>query len=122
VTASNPPGSSYSLDLALLRGAVEELQLGVATTRSGAIFYVNPAFERIYGAEPGALESQTVDTLFEGDTITAIRAELDAQRVYDGRVRARTLDGTPITLEIHVERYYSASGATGGFILARDAE
>lgn len=117
-TRSRTP--SVTLDLALLRGALEEIPLGVATTRGGQILYANGAFERIYGAPPGGLEQKHVSILFDRAMFERLSKTLDERRVFDGRIRTRGLDGRQIDAEVHVEWYSSEALGIGGFIVVRD--
>lgn len=111
--------SPAALDLALLRGAMEEIPLGVATMRDDQILYANQALERIFGAVSGGLEGRRLDELFDAAMTMTIQAFLDNRRVYDGRVHGRTLDQRELDAELHVERYQSGGGV-GGFLLMRD--
>lgn len=109
-----------SLDFALLRGALEEISLGVATTRSGEILYANAALERLYGAARGGLEQKHVRVLFDPGTFLRISEQLDEHRVFDGRVHTRGLDGREIDAEVHAEWYSSEALGIGGFLVFRD--
>ncbi len=109
-----------SLDFALLRGALEEIPFGVATTRSGEILYANAALERIYGASPGGFEHKHVAVLFEQDTFLRVSHQLDEKRVFDGRIKARGVDGRAVDAEVHAEWYSSESLGIGGFLVFRD--
>ena len=109
-----------SLDFALLRGALEEIPFGVATTRSGEILYANAALERIYGASSGGFEHKHVAVLFEQDTFLRVSHQLDEKRVFDGRIKARGVDGRAVDAEVHAEWYSSESLGIGGFLVFRD--
>jgi PAS domain S-box-containing protein len=109
-----------SLDFALLRGALEEIPLGVATTRSGEILYANAALERIYGASPGGLEHKHVAVLFDQETFLRVSHLLDEKRVFDGRIKATGIDGRPVDAEVHAEWYSSEALGIGGFLVFRD--
>src|SRR5262249_61442817 len=91
-----PRVAHATLDYALLRGAIEEIPLGVATTRGTDIVYANSALERIYGAGPGGLEKTPLKALFGKQELDAILAGLDKKRVFDGRVHTSSLDGRTI--------------------------
>src|SRR3954471_16004940 len=97
--------SSSRLDLALLRGAIEEMPFGIATTRDGTILHANVALEQLYGATRGALDGMPVDVLFADDALRAVRAEVERDRVFDGRVEGISVEGLPLDLEAHIERY-----------------
>lgn len=118
--AAVPRTPPASLDFALLRGALEEIPLGVATTRSGQILYANGALERMFGASAGGLEQKHVSLLFDQETFLRISNQLDELRVFDGRVRTLSFDGRAIDAEIHVEWYMSEALGIGGFIVFRD--
>jgi PAS domain S-box-containing protein len=119
--ASAPPNVPLaSLDFALLRGALEEIPFGVATTRSGEILYANAALERIYGASPGGFEHKHVAMLFDPDTFLRVSHQLDEKRVYDGRIKAVGVDGRPVDAEVHAEWYSSEALGIGGFLVFRD--
>jgi PAS domain S-box-containing protein len=109
-----------SLDFALLRGALEEIPFGVATTRSGEILYANAALERIYGASPGGLEHKHVAVLFDQETFLRVSHLLDEKRVFDGRIKATGIDGRPVDAEVHAEWYSSEALGIGGFLVFRD--
>ena len=109
-----------SLDFALLRGSLEEIPFGVATTRSGEILYANAALERIYGAPPGGLERKHVAVLFDPETFLHISHQLDEARVFDGRIKAQGLDGGAVDAEVHAEWYSSEELGIGGFLVFRD--
>lgn len=109
-----------SLDFALLRGSLEEIPFGVATTRCGQILYANAALERIYGAPPGGLEHKHVAVLFDPKTFLHISNQLDETRVFDGRIKARGLDGADVDAEVHVEWYSSEALGIGSFLVFRD--
>jgi PAS domain S-box-containing protein len=109
-----------SLDFALLRGALEEIPFGVATTRSGEILYANAALERIYGAPPGGLEHNHVAVLFDPETFLRVSHQLDEKRVFDGRIKATGVDGRPVDAEVHAEWYSSEALGIGGFLVFRD--
>ena len=109
-----------SLDFALLRGALEEIPFGVATTRSGQILYANAALERIYGANPGGLEHKHVALLFDPETFLRVSHLLDEKRVFDGRIKATGLDGRIVDAEVHAEWYSSEALGIGGFLVFRD--
>jgi len=115
-----PRGSPASLDFALLRGALEEIPLGVATTRNGQILYANGTLERIFGASSGGLEQKRLSLLFDHETFRHISQRLEETRVFDGRMRTQSLDGRPIDAEVHVELYSSESLGKGGFLVLRD--
>lgn len=112
-----PPAS---LDFALLRGALEEISFGVATTRSGEILYANAALERLYGASRGGLEQKHVRALFDPETFLRVSEQLDEQRVFDGRIHTKGLDGRPVDAEVHAEWYSSEALGIGGFLVFRD--
>ena len=109
-----------SLDFALLRGSLEEIPFGVATTRGGEILYANAALERIYGAPPGGLEHKHVAVLFDRDTFLHLSHVLDETRVFDGRISAQGLDGCAVNVEVHAEWYSSEALGIGGFLVFRD--
>jgi PAS domain S-box-containing protein len=109
-----------TLDFALLRGALEEIPFGVATTRGDAIMYANEALARLLHAEPGGLENKPLAELFDAMAFREISQSLSAARAYDGRTRARTLDGREIDVEAHVEVYSSEAQGKGGFVILRD--
>jgi PAS domain S-box-containing protein len=117
---SVPRTPPASLDFALLRGALEEIPLGVATTRSGQILYANGALERLFGTSQGGLEQKHVAALFDQETFLRISNQLDDSRVFDGRVRTQSFDGRPIDAEVHVEWYMSEALGIGGFLVFRD--
>ncbi|MFO0760383.1 MAG: PAS domain-containing protein [Byssovorax sp.] len=112
-----PPAS---LDFALLRGALEEISFGVATTRSGLILYANAALERLYGASRGGLERKHVRVLFDQETFLRLSEQLDERRVFDGRIHTQGLNGQPIDAEVHAEWYSSEALGIGGFLVFRD--
>ncbi|MEP7119696.1 MAG: PAS domain-containing protein [Byssovorax sp.] len=109
-----------SLDFALLRGALEEIPFGVATTRSGEILYANAALERIYGASSGGFEHKHVALLFDPETFLRISHQLDEKRVFDGRIKATGIDGRLVDAEVHAEWYSSEALGIGGFLVFRD--
>ncbi len=109
-----------SLDFALLRGALEEIPFGVATTRSGEILYANAALERIYGAPSGGFEHKHVALLFDPDTFLRVSHMLDEKRVFDGRIKATGVDGRLVDAEVHAEWYSSEALGIGGFLVFRD--
>jgi len=115
-----PKPPPATLDYALLRGALEEIPLGVATTRSGQILFANSALERIFGASAGELEQKHVSALFDRDAFFEISQILDEKRVFDGRVKTSGFDGRTIDAEVHVEWYSSESLGIGGFLIFRD--
>jgi len=103
-----------------MRGAIEEVPLGVATTRGGEILHANAALERIYGAGAGCLDGMPIEVLIDGEELAAVRASLDKSRVFDGRLSTRGVDGRAIHAEFHAERYTSTTDGVGGFLLVRD--
>lgn len=109
-----------TLEFALLRGAIEEIPLGVATTRGSEILYANGALERLYGAPPSGLDGKQLTALFDVDTLRYLNGLLDKRRLYDGRVRAKSFEGRPIHAELHIERYTSEAYGVGGFLVMRD--
>ncbi len=109
-----------TLDFALLRGALEEIPFGVATTRGDSILYANEALARIFGVAQGVLENKQVAQLFDEATYAGISQRLDEARVYDGRVRTVGFDGRPIDAEVHIEWYSSEAKGVGGFLVLRD--
>ena len=115
-----PRAPPVTLDFALMRGALEEVPLGVATTRGGEILHANAALERLFGASPGELDGQPLDVLFDGESLAEVRQVLDRRRTFDGRLRTRTLAGEEIHAEFHVERYMSSGSGIGGFVIVRD--
>lgn len=115
-----PRAVPATLEFALLRGAIEEIPLGVATTRGNDILYANNALERLYGAPPGGLDGRDLTALFDVETLRHLNAFLEKRRLYDGRVRARGFDGRPIYAELHAERYKSEAYGVGGFLVMRD--
>ena len=102
-----------TLDFALLRGALEEIPFGVATTRGGRIRYANEALARILGAPHGKLEQKEIEGLFDAETWKRISASLDASRVFDGRVRTRWEGGREIDIRA-ARRVVQLGGAGGG--------
>ena len=117
---SSPAVPLASLDFALLRGALEEIPFGVATTRSGEILYANAALERIYGAVPGGFERKHVAVLFDQETFLHISNMLDEKRVFDGRIKSYGIDGRLVDAEVHAEWYTSEALGIGGFLVFRD--
>jgi PAS domain S-box-containing protein len=115
-----PRAPPVTLDLALMRGALEEVPVGVATTRGTDILHANSAFERLYGAAPGELDGRPLADLLGATGAAEVQQALDRRRVYDGRLRTRNLAGEEIHAELHVERYMSSADGTGGFVIARD--
>jgi PAS domain S-box-containing protein len=109
-----------TLDFALLRGALEEIPFGVATTRGGTILYANEALTRIFGLPHGALDGKDVASLFDAEAFHRISVCLQEARVFDGRVRAKAADGRQIDVELHIEWYTSGAAGTGGFVVVRD--
>ena len=124
VTGVTTPPSARSapasLDFALLRGALEEIPFGVATTRGDALVYANEALARMFGAPPGGLENKPLAELFSASAFQEISMSLTEARAFDGRTRARTADGREIDVEAHVEVYSSEAQGTGGFVIVRD--
>ncbi len=118
--SSLPAVPLASLDFALLRGALEEIPFGVATTRSGEILYANAALERIYGAPSGGFEHKHVAVLFDQETFLRISSLLDEKRVFDGRIKAYGIDGRLVDAEVHAEWYSSEALGIGGFLVFRD--
>ncbi len=112
--------SPVTLEFALLRGALEEIPFGVATTREGKIRYANEALARMLGAPHGKLEQKPIEALFDPETWRRISAGLGASRSFDGRVRARCEGGRQIDVELHVEHYSSEAQGAGGFLILRD--
>lgn len=113
--------AAVALDIALMRGALDEVPIGVAITRGGEILSANAALERIYGAPPGGLDGRPIaGVLLDQGSYAAVRRELDERRVWDGRVVTRGLDGRSIQAELHAERYTSSQDGKGGFIVVRD--
>ncbi len=115
--ASRAPPAT--LDLALLRGALEEIPFGVATTRGGVILYANDGLARIYGTPQGGLEGKHVSQLFP-EAYPRMEPRLEEARVFDGRVHTVGFDGRPIDAEVHVEWYSSEAQGVGGFLVVRD--
>jgi PAS domain S-box-containing protein len=113
--SSRPPSA---LDFALLRGAADEVPFGIATTRAGVVVHANAALERIFGAHGGALDGMPIEALFE-EACAEMRSRLDEGRPFDGQVSARAVDGRPLELEVHAERYHAGDGV-GGFVVVRD--
>lgn len=109
-----------ALELALLRGALEEIPFGVATTRAGVILYANEALARIYGVPAGTLERRAVSELFTPDVYDRIVQRVEEARVFDGRVSTRALDNRALEAEVHVEWYSSEAQGVGGFLVVRD--
>ncbi len=107
-----------TLDFALLRGALEEIPFGVATTRGAALLYANEALSRIFGAP--SLEQRQVSDLFTPSVYADIARALEETRVFDDRVKSRGFDGRELDLEVHVEQYSSEAQGTGGFLVVRD--
>lgn len=114
------PPSQLTLDFALLRGALEEIPIGVATTRGGALLYANEALMCLFGAKPGGLENKHLADLFAPNSFARMSLALEESRVFDGRVIARALDGRDVEVDAHVEWYSSEAQGTGGFIVVRD--
>jgi PAS domain S-box-containing protein len=115
-----PRAPPVTLDVALMRGALEEVPLGVATTRGGEILHANAALERLYGASPGELDGKPLEILFAEDCLAEVRQVLDRRRRFDGRLRTVALTGEEIHAEFHVERYMSSGAGVGGFVIVRD--
>jgi PAS domain S-box-containing protein len=120
--ATLPPGKSppATLDFALLRGALEEVPFGVATTRGAKVLYANEALTRMFAAPPGMLETKQVWDLFAPDVFVDISKALEERRVFDGRVRARAFDGRDFDVEVHLQWYASEAQGMGGFVIVRD--
>jgi PAS domain S-box-containing protein len=118
--STDPRPPSAALDFALLRGAIEEIPVGVATMREGAIVYANDALTRIFGAPAGGLERRQLSQLFPDETYARIAEQLGGTRAFDGRVRARGFDGRLIDAEVHIEQYSSEAQGMGGFLVVRD--
>src|SRR6185312_2235140 len=97
-TAGEKDGAplTRTFELALLRGALEEIPFGVATLRSGLVAYANEALERIYGVPQGNLEGHPVGHLFPEEVYARVLERLSDTRCFDGRVSLRTFDGRPI--------------------------
>lgn len=118
VTDARP--APATLDFALLRGALEEVPFGVATTRGDALLYANEALTRLFGAPSGGLEHKRVSDLFTPAAFEEISKSLADTRVFDGRVRARAFDGREMEVDVHLEWYSSEAQGTGGFVIVRD--
>jgi PAS domain S-box-containing protein len=112
--------SLATLDFALLRGALEEIPFGVATTRGGTILYANEALCRIFGLPQGGLEKKHISQLFTPEAFGEIAERLAESRSFDGRVATRTFDGRAIDAEVHIEWYTSEAQGVGGFMVVRD--
>jgi PAS domain S-box-containing protein len=120
VAPPRPYTPPATLDFALLRGALEEIPFGVATTRGGQVLYANEALARIYGVSRNGMDQTQVSDLFDPQTYRTISGMLEDTRVYDGRVRARAFDGREFDAEVHIERYSSEAQGPGGFLVVRD--
>ena len=118
--SADPRPPSAALDFALLRGAVEEVPIGVATMREGAIVYANEALAYIFGVPAGGLEGAQLSQLFPDEAWAPIAEQLGETRAFVGRVRARGLDGRPIDAEVRIEQYSSEAQGNGGFLVVRD--
>ncbi len=118
-SVGDPSASPATLDLALLRGALEELPFGVATTRAGIILYANEALARIFGAPHASLDGKHVSQLFP-EAYARMEPRLEEGRVFDERVHTSGLDGRAIDAEVHVEWYSSEAQGVGGFLVVRD--
>jgi PAS domain S-box-containing protein len=112
--------SPATLDFALLRGALEEIPFGVATTRGGTILYANEALCRIFGLPQGGLENKHLSQLFTPQAFGEIAERLAESRSFDGRVATRSFDGRAIDAEVHIEWYSSEAQGVGGFLVVRD--
>ena len=93
--SAEAPPTLATLDFALLRGALEEIPFGVATTRGDSILYANEALARIFGVPQGVLENKQVAQLFTESTVLGLAGGAlgvnDAVSVIDfdrGRLRA----------------------------------
>lgn len=117
---TQPRGAPATLEFALLRGAIEEIPLGIATLRETEILSVNSALERLFDAAPGVLDGRDLTALLDVETIRLLNTEIERRRVFDGRVRARTLAGRELHVELRYERYRSAAAGVGGFLVVRD--
>ncbi len=109
-----------ALDFALLCGAIEEIPYGVATTRNGEIHYANAKLERMLGADAAGIEGRRIESLFDPDTYQRVLALLRTERVFDGRISLRRVDGREVEAELYAERYTSEVAGVGGFLLVRD--
>ena len=109
-----------ALDFALLCGAIEEIPYGVATTRNGEIHYANAKLERMLGADAAGIEGRRIESLFAPDTYQRVLALLRTERVFDGRISLRRVDGREVEAELYAERYTSEVAGVGGFLLVRD--
>lgn len=112
--------SLTSLELALLRGALEEIPFGIATTRGGTVVYANEACNRVFRAPPGGLDRRELSELFPPATYAEVAQSLESARIFDGRVRVRALDGSEPDADVHIEWYRSEAQGTGGFLVVRD--
>ncbi|MGA7614242.1 MAG: PAS domain S-box protein [Thermoanaerobaculia bacterium] len=104
----------------LLR-AVEQLdEVIFITDREGAITYVNPAFERVYGFEQHEVLGQTPRLLKSGElTPEAVRhfwSEIIAGRNVRAEYRNRRKDGTLVTVIASATPLFDDHGEIRGFV------
>ncbi|MFT3775583.1 MAG: PAS domain-containing protein [Minicystis sp.] len=116
-SARVPPAT---LDFALLRGALEEIPFGVATTRGDVVLYANESLNRMFGVSNGGLERKGFGDLFAPASYAEISRALAEARVFDGRVVALVDGGREVPLDVHIEWYSSEAQGTGGFVVARE--
>lgn len=103
----------------MLRGALEEVPIGVATLSDDTIRHANAALEAELRSESGQLDGRALKELFDEDSWAVLQAALQRRRAFDGRLRARTLTGEVVQADVHAERYQSEAGAAG-FLILRD--
>jgi two-component system cell cycle sensor histidine kinase/response regulator CckA len=95
-------------------------EMVVITDASGAIVYVNPAFERvtgygraeILGKNPRVLKSEAHDAAF----YRALWATLGSGRTWRGRLVNQTKDGTRFTVDSSISPIHDAAGVVTSFV------
>jgi PAS domain S-box-containing protein len=113
--------AEMSQTLHRLSTAIEQTAEGVVILdTSGAIVYVNPAFEQITGYGRDEAVGQSMDILRSGGhdqvLFEEMRASLDAGRVWHGRVVNKRKDGTLYTDETTVTPVRNESGTIVNYV------
>jgi len=108
---------------ARLASAVEQTADAIwMNDMAGTITYVNPAFTRAYGYEPGEIVGQHAGILDGGDQepafFAAIWNSVLAGRTWTGTIVNRRKDGTPIDVESVISAIRDADGRLTGYIQA----
>lgn len=118
VAPSSPDLATAARELELLRGALRDLGVGVATVRGGTLHWVNDAFGDALGHPSEALIGAPVETAFGTLAgLASARSLVESGRDFEGGFTTRARDGGLVEVDLRLVPDGDAGPA--GYVVVR---